>query len=137
LCGEGRDRKEIPWWVWAGLVVATIEPTPFGEAVAYPIAAKYIIAATAATAVATYAVLQASRNAPRPSDKFDIGRLIRQRQKSDKKFLPKPPKSPWWPPWPTPIINPEEAKTKIGKVIEAVIKLIYNTEKFIQRITGS
>jgi RHS repeat-associated protein len=81
---------------------------------------------------AFYPIYQASRyNAPKPSDSFDICRIKRSIEQSQKNFRPKPPNKPWIPP----IINPEEAKTKIGQILEAVAKLITQTADFVKSVS--
>jgi hypothetical protein len=58
--GLCKQKKDVPWWVWGGLIGATIEPTPYGEVIAYPIATKYLIEA----GIITAAVYQATRKHP-------------------------------------------------------------------------
>lgn len=118
LCGEDKDKNK---WTDVGLkgIVITVIGLTVDDATVIGVADDVLIPIllTAGGAIVAY---QINRNNPRPSDSFEIERFRRKDDKTDARFNPrrKPPK-----PWVPPIIIPEDAKTKAGQIIEAIVKL--------------
>ena len=91
-----------------------------------------LIIGALAVGAACITFYQAARR--NPSDKFEIDKLRRQEERSNRKFNSKPPKQPWGPP--PPPLNVDQIRSKSSRIWEACIKLVSHIFGFINKVNS-